>query len=158
MNELPVRLTVREQIMRNIKATFEAGLNTAKGDELTWGVVERKPITKRDLASRDNAIGIFDTSERVQEAVGHERRFVNVVIEFHVSLAEGDDPGVFLNHALGQVLLRMGRDIYRGGLALNTRENGSELDIDGAFDKYVSGVVVFDVSYRCRPNDPYSRV
>jgi hypothetical protein len=53
---------------------------------------------------------------------------------------------------------RIRPDITLGGLVLNIREDGSELDIDGAFDKYASGVIAFDVTYRTRANDPYTQV
>lgn len=152
----PTRFTIREQIMRNFVSVFEAAPVIA-GD-VSWGLVTRAQITKGNIEGVNYAIGIYDPSEKITEGMGHEMRRVNVVCEFHAKLMQGDDPAVYLNHCLGQVQSRVGKDIRRGGIALNTRELGSELDIDGAFAEYVSGVVVFDVSYRCRPNDPYTRV
>ncbi|KRW94355.1 hypothetical protein [Paracoccus sp. MKU1] len=156
MTPEPTRHTVRERIMQAIQARFESA--PAQPGDISWGLVTRKPITKSDIANENFALGLYDTSERIKEGTGWEMHFLNVVLEFHVRIHEGDEPSTFLNHCLGQVSTRIGEDITWGGLAINTRESGSELDIDGAFDKYVSGILVVDVSYRCRPNDPYTRV
>lgn len=156
MTPEPTRFTQREKIMRHLVARFEAP--PLDGDDVQWNFVTRKPMTASAISLANCAIGFYDTSETVSEGVGWELRTVNVVAEFHLKLSEGDDPAVFLNHGLGSTIRRVGIDIHMGGLALNTKEKGSELDIDGAFDKYVSGILVFGVSYRCRPNDPYTPV
>lgn len=156
MTPEPTVFTIRERIMRNMVARFEQA--PSNGHDITWGRVTRKPITKTSLANENFVIGLYDTSDRTREGVGYETHNLNVVIEFHVKLQQDDDPSSFLNHCIGQVVRRVAQDIHMGDLALNCRENGSELDIDGAFATYVSGMVIFDVSYRCRPNDHYTRV
>ncbi|AHC30445.1 hypothetical protein CC53_gp028 [Rhizobium phage vB_RleS_L338C] len=60
--------------------------------------------------------------------------------------------------ALGDVVRTAGLDIQCGNLALNLEDEGNELDIDGANDNVVSGVVVFIVTYRCKSNDPTKKV
>jgi hypothetical protein len=154
MAKEPVRHTIREQIMQNLKVVFETDTDPSR---VTWDFVTRAPITSEATHRHSYMLGLYDVSERIREAAMVEYRNLNVVCEFHVQLAEGDEPSTFLNHCLGSIANRIGEDITVGGLALNTRENGSELDIDGAFDKYVSGIIIFDVSYRCRSNDPYTR-
>ena len=152
----PTRHTVREQIMQNLQAIFEAA--PSDPDDISWGVVTRKVLNKTILGTNPYAIGLYDTSEKIQEGVGWEMRTFNVVLEFHVALMENDEPSTFLNHCLGQVETRIGQDISLGGLASNCQTRGSELDIDGAFDKYVSGILIVAVSYRCSANNPYNRV
>ncbi len=152
--ELPKRQTVRDKIMCHLVERFENDTNELRP---VWGVVTRRPLTKAMTQDHDYALGLYDTSEVIREAAAVEYRNLNVVIEFHVHIAEGDDPSSFLNHCLGSISDRIGEDIHLGGLALNCRENGSELDIDGPFDHYVSGIIVFDVQYRTRSNDPYTQ-
>lgn len=150
----PTRSTIREQIMENLKTLFEDDVSP---DRVNWGLVKRKPVSATEISLHNHVLGIFDVSERIRSAVQVEYRNINVVFEFHVRLAEGDEPSTFLNHCLGSIANRIGEDISIGGLALNANESGSELDIDGAFDQAVSGIIIFDVSYRCRSNDPYTR-
>lgn len=152
----PTRHTIRELMAQELKAAFEAA-PTVPGD-ISWGLVKRSILTKSDLADNAYCLGIYDTTERVENGVGWERRYVKFILEFHVKTMEGDEPATFLNHALGCVVQRVAAAGTLGGRALDVNQTGAELDIEGAFDKYVSGVVVFDVSYRCRPNDPYTRV
>lgn len=149
----PTRSTIRERIMQALKTTFEDDVSP---DRVNWEKVTRSPPQKSDLQTLTTVLGIYDTSETIREGAGWEMRMVNVIFEFHVRLAEGDEPGTYLNHCLGSISNRIGEDIHMGGLAINTVEKGSELDIDGAFDKSVAGMIVFSVSYRCRPNDPYT--
>jgi hypothetical protein len=142
--------------MQQLVSVFEAAPLDA--DDVTWDHVSRKPFTESVVKRSNYVIGLYDTAERIRELTGCEQRTVNVVAEFHVKMQEDDEPSSFLNHCLGNISRRIGQDIYLGGLAQNCRESGSELDIDGAFSKYVSGILVFDVIYRCRANDPYTRV
>ena len=152
--DTPTRSTLREQIMASMKTIFETDVSS---DRVNWDFVTRTPPSKSQIQNNVTVLGIYDTSEKIEEGAGYERRHLNVVLEFHVRLAEDDEPSTFLNHCLGSITNRIGEDISLGGLALNTVEKGSELDIDGPFDKTVAGMIVFSVSYRCRSNDPYTR-
>lgn len=150
------RETIRERIMVQLVATFEAA--PVAPLVLNWDVVTRDPVTATTVQNVDTALGLYDTTERVRERTGYEERFLNVVVEFHLRMAEDDVASRFLNHAIGEVVSRVGADLSHGGLAIDTKEAGNELDVDGQYDKYVSGVIVFEVRYRCRPNDPYTPV
>lgn len=152
--DAPTRSTIREQIMANMKVIFETDTSN---DRVRWSYVTREPPSKHDIAHNKTVLGLYDTSEKVREGSGYETRSVNVIVEFHITLADGDKPSTFLNHCLGSIVNRIGDDTSLGGLALNIVEKGSELDIDGPDDKTVAGMIVLTVSYRCRPNDPYTR-
>ena len=150
----PTTHTVREQIMQHLKERFESVESPYDDDDvypLVWNYVTRKPITKGQAEKYPYLIGFYDTTSRIREGMQYDMHNLNVVIEFHVRLMESDEPSTFLNHCLGQIVKRIGQDIHMGGLALNAREAGSELDIDG-------GVIVFDITFRTRANDPYTRV
>lgn len=147
-------LTVREQIMRHLKARFEARRKGVDGFNITWGGgVFRRAVTKQENRDGDT-IELIDVGEKVKPGIGYDMRFLRVVAEFHVRMMEGDEPSSVLNEALGDVIRTVGLDIQCGGLALNVEDEGNELDIDGANDSVASGVVVFIVTYRCKSNDP----
>lgn len=156
LTDEPIRHTVRELIMQSLKCLFEG--SPIDSTDISWGLVSRKPLTKSEVTDHGYSLGLYDTSERVVEQTGCELRNVNVVFEFHVKLYEDDEPATYLTQCLGSVARRIGTDITLGGLVLNCRESGSELDIDGAFSNYASGIIVFDVTYRCRSNDPFTRI
>jgi len=142
-------LTVREQIMRHLKARFEARRKGVDGFNITWnGGVFRRAVTKQENRE-GNTIELIDVGEKKKPGIGYDMCFLRVVAEFHVKMMDGDEPSSVLNEALGDVVRTVGLDIQLGNLALNIEDEGNELDIDGADDMVASGVVVFIVTYRC---------
>lgn len=147
-------LTVREQIMRHLKARFEARRKGVDGFNITWsGGVFRRAATKQENRE-GNSIELIDVGEKKKSGIGYEMVHLRVVAEFHIRMMSGDEPSSILNEALGDVVRTVGIDIQCGNLALNIEDEGNELDIDGADDMVASGVVVFIVTYRCKSNDP----
>ena len=153
--------TLRERIMRVIKRRFEVQQAGVSSAILTWDVVTRLPLTK-DQQLEGYAIGIYDTSEKVRPDIGRDERFLNVAMEFHIKLAEDDDPETYLNGVLGEVqrvaqldLQNKEEDGY--ALSINMQEKGSELDISGTDSRNVAGLVVFEVHYRTKANNPFRR-
>lgn len=155
--DVVTKFTVREQIMQNLVAMFEAAPSDPAND-IVWNLVLRKMISSDLLLEASYAVSFFDTTEKITYGNGYDLYTFRLIAEFHVHIVQNDEPGTYLNHALGQVKKRIGEDETIGGLVLNLKGVGSELDMDGPFDNYVSGVAAFDVSYRCRPNDPYTRL
>lgn len=161
---MPETLTFRERIMQSLDHRFRQQ-SFAIGSLIEWDAVTRKPITTGER-NRGNVLGVYDTSERVTKEINWDVRFLNVVLEFsrHIHEAEADDIPTILNQTLGEVQRVAGLDIQISDkdnpaykLALNTREKGNEIDIVGEKPSVVQGVVILEVQYRTRNNDPFRR-
>lgn len=163
--------TFRERIVEHLKERYLAQVAGTDGAIITWGVVSRKPLTKQEQ-SVGYALGIYDTSEKVKANIGHDMRFLNVVLEFHVAIKddETDHVGSIMNAVLGEVQRVAGIDIQMGEddpahpgqppsykLAINTEERGSELEIGSEKPSVCAGVCVLEVTYRTKSNDPFRR-
>lgn len=161
--------TFRERIAQHFVDRYLAQVAGTDGALITWDVVTRKPLTKQQQMM-GYALGIYDTSEKVDPRIGHDARFLNIVFEFHVKIsdAETDDVGTILNAVLGEVQRVAGLDIQCGDLyadppnptyklALQTTEKGSELEIGGEKPSVAAGVLIIEVQYRTKSNNPYER-
>lgn len=146
-------LTVREQIMQHLKARYEGIRAGENGFNFTWAHVLRRQPSKAE-AREGNVLELIDVGEKKNPGIGYDLVKLRIVAEFHIPMMEGDEPSTVLNAALGDVVRTAGLDIYCGKLALNIEDEGNELDIEGGNDNVVSGVVVFNVTYRCKSNDP----
>lgn len=148
--------TIRECILQKLVEIFKRP--PLEPWDVEFGGVSRDPLTNDIVQTYDFTISITDPSERVREAVAVEYREINMVFEFTGKVREGDTASVIGNRVLGAIQKRIGCDISLEDLALNSVLRGSEIDIEGPFDKVVSGVIVYDVTYRCRANDPFTAV
>lgn len=161
--------TFRERIVQHYVDRFNVQVAGVDGALITWHYVTRKPLTKEQQLS-GYALGVYDTSEKVKPMISHDLRDLNIVFEFHAKVSDGetDDVGTILNAVLGEVQRVAGLDIQCGDvyadppnpsykLALNTTERGSEIDIGGEKPTVVSGVLIIEVQYRTKPNNPYTR-
>lgn len=161
--------TFRERIMRHWVNRFQ-NQRKVDGARIEWDVVTRKPMTKNEQMLGD-AVGIYDTSERVTKEISYDVRILNIVFEFHHLVRDwetGDVPTV-LNAALGEVQRVAGLDhqlgeidpLNPGGptykLAINCEEQGNEIDIGGEKPISVTGVLIVRVTYRTKSNDPFRR-
>jgi len=150
---------IRNRIMKHLKKRFECEVANVNGASFTWDEVSRLPLTKEQQQS-GYAIGLYDTSERVRPDVQRDERRLSVAMEFHVKLAECDDAADFANRVLGEVQRIIGLDIYcteentGQKLSLNIEERGSELDITSSNPGVVAGVLIVEIKYRTRVNDP----
>lgn len=150
-------LTVRERIMQHLVERYKSIRKGVDGFNVTWDYVVRRQPTKAE-ARDGNILELIDVGEKKNPGVGYDMVKLRIVAEFHIQMMEGDEPSSILNEALGDVVRAAGLDIQCGKLALNLEDEGNELDIDGAVDNVVSGVVVFIVTYRCKSNDPTVKI
>jgi hypothetical protein len=161
--------TFRERIVNHFERRYLSQIAGQDGALITWDVVSRKPLTKQQQLM-GYALGIYDTSEKVEPKIGHDLRYLNVVFEFHVKIsdAETDDVGALLNAVLGEVQRVAGLDIQCSDiyadppapaykLALQTTERGSELDVGSEKPSVAAGVLIIEVQYRTKPNNPFAR-
>lgn len=157
---MPDTLTQREQIVQHLMARFSAQSVGVDGALITWDVVAQAPLSKNQQ-DNDFSVAIFDTSEKVAQDIGRDRRALNIAIEFHCKVREGDEPATILRRALGEVQRVAGLDPQMtepGGrkLALDTNERGSELEVLSKDDRHVAGVVIYEVLYRTKSNSPFA--
>lgn len=162
MNELPFGdPTLRERIMRVFEARFLARSRGVNDAAVTWDVATRKPLTAEQQKA-GYAVGIYDTSEKKVDRVGCVECMLNVVFEFHVTVAEGDDAEQLLNNVLGEVqtvaLLDVNmaeEDGYQ--LAIDVVEKGNEIEFHAAGATKVAGMVIVEVRYKHRVGNPRRR-
>lgn len=162
MNELPVGdPPIRERIMEVMKKRFLSQKRSVNGAAVTWDVVERRPLTA-DEQGRGYAIGIFDTSQKKKDLVGRTECYLNVVLEFYVTLAEGDEAGTLANTVLAEVqrvamldLNMREEDGYH--LSLDVQEKGDEIEINAPEPKLIASVLIIEITYRHKTGMPSVR-
>lgn len=155
--------SVRLQILKAIEATFLGMTVTGSptgdpGDP--WGVefstVEIGPLIRTDQRKRFS-IGIVTGHETEKFSMPYVMCFLEVNIEFRVTINQGDeDPGVVLEEMLTVVKRGMIADRQWGGLAIDTKITGSEIDLITYADRAAYGVCVATIQYRYDYNDPRS--
>lgn len=162
MNELPAGdPPIRERIMEVMKQRFLDQQRGVDGAAVTWDVVERRPLTA-DEQGRGYAIGIFDTSQKKKDLVGRTECYLNVVLEFFITLADGDEPGTFANTILAEVqrvamldLNMKEADGYQ--LSLDVQEKGDEIEINAPEPKRIAAVLIVEITYRHKTGKPSVR-
>jgi hypothetical protein len=78
-----------------------------------------------------------------------------VTIEFRMTADRGDQrPAIEAERVLGEIRRRIGEDRTLGGLALDVREIGNDVDLDTYADKAIEGAVFLEVRYRHATDDP----
>lgn len=158
---MPEPLTQREQIVQHLLDRFSAQSAGTDGALITWDVVTQAPLSKNQQHN-DHVIGIYDTSERVVQDIGRDRRALNIAIEFHCRVLEGEEPATKIRRALGEVQRVAGLDPQMTDattgkkLALDLNEKGNELEVLSKDDRQVAGVVIYEVLYRTRSNSPFA--
>lgn len=156
---MPETLTQRERIVQHLLGRFRAQAAGTDDAIITWDIVSQAPLSKNQQ-DNDFAVAVFDTSERVAQDIGKDRRALNIAIEFHCKVREGDEPATVLRRALGEVQRVAGLDPQMsepsGKLALDMNERGNELEVLSKEDRHVAGVVIYEVLYRTRSNSPFA--
>ena len=162
MNELPMAPpSIRERIVTVLIKRFLDQKRGVDGAAITWDVVTDEPLSS-DQQSKGYAVGVYDTSERKQDGVQHIMCFLNIVFEFHSTLADGDEPMKIARACLTEVQRVATKDLNTKEedgyhLTLDIQEKGNELENIAPNPSKVSGVAIFEVKYRHRPNDPTKR-
>lgn len=157
----PAANTIRRRIMAVLLARFAAQVAGVGDAIITWDVISDKPLSADEI-SKGYAIGVYDTSEKKKDITNATECFLNVVMEFHVRIADGDNMTDVLRAVMGEVqrvaqvdLNTKEPDCYQ--LTVDVQEMGNELEniapqtLDGA------GVVVFTFRYRHVPGKPWLR-
>lgn len=148
--------TLRDQIMEHLKTRFSDQRKDVNGANITWDVVSREPLTKTQQ-EEGNTVGLYDTSERAEWVIGKTEKYMNVVVEGHVKVLDGDPIAPAAQLGLAECQRVMGLDIYCGGLSMRMEEKGNEIEIAGPDDRIIGFVTIWEIHYRHKVNNPFER-
>jgi len=149
--------TLRFRCLEALRASFAGMLD---------GYPASDPYSLQFSAVEHGPLGDFDNRKRYVAAVvpGRESKQTRypltdctlpVTIEFRMTIDRGDKrPLVEAERVLGEIQRRIGEDRTLGGLALDVRETGNDVDLDTYADKAIEGAVFLEVRYRHATDDP----
>jgi hypothetical protein len=149
--------TIRMRCLAAINTALEAMTAGEPADDpytVQFSKVEHGPLGDTDHRKRYVA-GIVPGRERKQTLYPFDQCTLEVAIEFRMMVnRDDDDPEVEAERLLGEIQRKLHEDTTLGGLAIDLRETGNEVDLEMYDDKSVVGVVFFDLLYRHRTTDP----
>lgn len=164
--------SVRLQILRKIKAAFEAVEPADPPDppdpldppgsvapSLDWPLkfskVELGPLSDKDAKKR-YTLGIVAGGEREKYTVPYVECFWRVMIEFRGTVNQGDAdvPAVMAENLLTVIKRVIDLNRHWGNLAVDTKRVVNEIDLEAYGDKTVVGVQEIEIFYRTSHVDP----
>jgi hypothetical protein len=146
--------SVRLGIIRKIEAMYKAATTASYGIEFSFVAVG--PLGDFD-AKKLAAIGIVPGAERKSDLFPLKSSLLEVNVEFRFTVNRGDEsPGIMAERVLGVVQQVIYADNTLGGSVIKTNEFGNQIDMADYGDKYVQGVVQFEVHYRHSTDDVFS--
>lgn len=151
-------LTVRERILRQLKADFET-MGTDYPFE--WSVVSREDLDSREYGKR-YTLAILDTTETKEPRIGFMDCNLTVVFQWTGSFDADDSPAQEANEVLGAIQRKLREnwhvveDATGEQLAVETRETANTIDIADARERMIGGTVSIVVQYRHNRDDPRS--
>ena len=150
-------LSVRGRILNAMVAKFDAmDENLPPGDPygVTWGTVALGPLADFDQRKR-YSLGVVAGPEKETFSMPYIMVFLTVNVEFRIT-ANRDDvaPGVLAEQALTVVKRGLTEDRQWGGLAIDTKIVGSEVDLTTYADRSIMGVCQALVQFRYSHLDP----
>lgn len=149
--------TVRKQIivaMRDAYRAVAAAAPTGDPFGIEFSICEIGPLL--DNANRKRAaVGIVAGKERKEFLYPYIQCWLMVHIEFRYTVNQPDpsSTGEMAEDALGVVQRVFLQDRTWGGLALDTKEKGNELDLSSYMDRTIQGVLHLEVQYRTSHKD-----
>jgi hypothetical protein len=155
---MPANMTsVRLQVLNAIVAKFEgmqAEQPTNDPYGVTWSTVALGPLADFDQRKR-YSLGVVAGPEKEDFSMPYIMSFLTVNVEFRIT-ANRDDaaPGVLAERALTVVKRGLTEDRQWGGLAIDTKIVGSEVDLTTYADRSVVGVCQAQVQFRYCHLDP----
>lgn len=142
--------TIRDRLLRAIKARFEAGQGGT-----TFSYVEFEDWTGRRLRGQ-NALQIVEGLETYAETMGAKALDRTIEVELRTSLLIPRDqaPTEVTRRVLGDIEKIVMEDVTWGGLAMTTRLQSNLQTLDDSSDRIVELSVAISVQYRTRRLDP----
>ena len=149
--------TLRFRCLEALRASFAGMLD---------GYPQADPYSVQFTSVEHGPLSDFDNRKRYVAAVVPGREIkqtrypltdctLPVTIEFRMTIDRGDKrPAIEAERVLGEIQRRIGEDRTLGGLAIDVRETGNDLDLDTYADKAIEGAVFLEVRYRHATDDP----
>jgi len=153
----PNMTSVRLQILDAIVASF-AAMQADQPDEDPYGVkfstAALGPLSDYDQRKR-YSLGVVAGPEKETYQYPFVMSFMTVNLEFRVTVNRDDtSPGRMIEELLTVMKRRAVEDRQWGGLAIDTKIVGSEIDLTTYADRSAVGVCVIEVQFRYGFNDP----
>ncbi|WP_113155972.1 hypothetical protein [Nitratireductor sp. OM-1] len=147
--------SVRKLILRNIEAAYKSVQPPAPGDPVTdddwpfaFSSVEIGPLADEDHRRRFS-IGIVAGPEKERFTIPFIECNWTVGVEFRATINRGDPrPALVAEDVLTVVKRVVDIDRTWGGLAVDTKRKGNELDLTTYGDKTVVGVMFMEIMFR----------
>lgn len=150
--------SIRLQCLRRLKANFEAVKRGEPTDDpylFGFSVVAIGPLADFDNRKL-TAVGIVVGAEQPSDQMPNlSQKILTCNIEWRITRNKGDeDPGILAEIMLTEVQRVMYSDRTLGGLCIDIRETGNEVDLDTYLDRGVVGVLRTEILYRHSWDDP----
>jgi hypothetical protein len=149
--------TIREKCLTALEDALKSmveGEPVADPYTVQFSDVKRGPLGEADHRKRYMA-SVVDGEEQKSERFPVVDVTLRVTIEFQITVNRGDPrSSVLANTVLGEVQRKLAEDHTLGGVAIDCREVGNDIDLDSSEDRSVMGAVFLNVRYRHATNDP----
>ena len=153
----PNMTSVRLEILKAIEASFSAMTADQPPSDpygITFSTVALGPLAKWDQRKRYSA-GVHVGPEKEEFSFPYIMCWLTVNLEFRCTVNRDDeDPGIMIEQLLTVVKRRLTEDRTWGGLAIDTKIAGSEIDLITYWDRSAVGVCMAEVQYRYSHLDP----
>lgn len=153
----------RQEVLEAIQARLQDMANRLPADPqdiqpteypFAFSSVEIGPLDVGDHKKRYMA-GIVPGRERKQTRYPITDCTLPITIELRMTVNRGDQkPGVEMENLITQTQRIIMEDRHFGGLVIDCRETGNEVDLTVYDDKTIMGAIFFDVLYRHSTLDP----
>ena len=153
----PNMTSVRLTILNNMVTTFQAMQADQPTDDpygVTFSTVALGPLADYDQRKRFS-LGIVAGPERETFNIPYVVCWMTVNFEFRVTVNRDDSaPGEMIEQLLTVVKRLVTNNRQWGGVAIDTKVTGSEIDLITYADRSAVGVMTAEVQYRYNYNDP----
>ncbi|MGK9084921.1 hypothetical protein KXR64_16780 [Brucella intermedia] len=149
---MPDTPSVRQQILENVLVAYRS---VKEPDwPMTFSTVEMGPLSGEDHRKR-YSIGIVQGPEKERFTFPFIECNLQVGVEFRVTVNKGDPkPSIMAEETLTVLKRVMDQNRKWGGLAIDTKRIGNDIDLNTYLDKSVVGVMFMEVMFRHSHFDP----
>lgn len=147
--------SIRQRIMDNLKQRFEAARHDFIEVDQEWSLVTRNPVGKDAMLQLRSLVALYDLKEGKVDRINYQMCTITLATEFYVRAHyDDDDPSKMIGEAMTEVQKTIQADINCGGLSVDIKEMGNEIDLETYGSRIAAGVVMWNVVYRHKTADP----
>jgi hypothetical protein len=149
---MPDTISVRQQILENVITAYES-VKTPDWP-MEFSTVELGPLSGEDHRKR-YSVGIVAGPEKERFTFPFIECNFQVGVEFRITVNKGDPkPAIMAESMLTVVKRVMDQNRKWGGLAVDTKRIGNDIDLNSYGDKSVVGVMFMEIMFRHSHFDP----